>query len=106
MNINRYWHLISASDEPKEAYIVELTEDGIAYIWPVMANTDTVSVDRETDQDLDSFLIDGDFVEYFGYFTGIIDFMIHSVKYTPDRFVCVPLGEFASIRYCRAAMSN
>jgi len=104
MACNTYWLLSEKRSKGSLPLIVEFTADGVAYIWPAIPDTQMMALSPDVDQDLDALLADGDFLERAGLFHNIADFMNYS-KYTPARYEYSLIGDFASIRSCRAAMT-
>lgn len=106
MTKNTYWHL-TAKDNTSGLLpvIVELTPDGMVYVWPVAAEQGRPLRPADNDQDPDALMIDGDFLMSRGYYHNIADFMDHS-EFSAERYCATPIGELESIRICRVVLQK
>ena len=100
---NSYWRLTPKATASNDGIIVELTSDGLAYVWPLLPGEIRLEDIPDTDQDPEALIADGDFLEYSGFYHHITDFMTHS-KYLETLYVFEFLGDFESIRACRTAV--
>lgn len=83
--------------------ILELTSDGMAYVWPLLPDASKSVQSVKADQDPEALAADGDFLEKSGFYRSVTDFMNHS-KYSAEAFDYAALGDYESIRYCRATL--
>ena len=102
---NSYWLLTSKKTKTMSQLILELTPDGMAYLWPVLPGVSKPTLPIEADQDPEALAADGDFLEKAGLYRSITDFMNHS-RYSAETFDYSVLGDYESIRSCRAAFES
>ena len=131
---NQYWHITkpSALARPmpgKESFLFELTEDDVAFLWPV--NPTFSSLCRECihryhvnvsvcfdfvqksfpcsfspsstfaeNQDMESYLVEGDSEDAGGDFTGPVNFL-SSLGLVPEQYTIRSIGIFPTITAAR-----